>query len=148
MLVTVCGRSAKRLFVRVRAMLLKMSSPQTDASGHEGWPVRREMNVVGEGKLLSFGSDGTDWEQHTCAFLASHPKSSLLAVVQHLRPEFLTLPPERRAQMWFWVKQQLRSLADQGILHREDSGEGVALWSVRRTRDQFLTDDVMKQVLG
>jgi hypothetical protein len=95
------------------------------------------MNVVGEGKLLSFEADGTEWEQRACEFLASHPQSSLLAVVQHLQPDFLALPPERRAQLWFWVKQQLRVLADEGVLQRDDSGEGLALWSFRRSRHRL-----------
>jgi hypothetical protein len=113
-------------------MLLLMHSPTTDNSGSEGWPERREINVVEDGKLLSFGSEGTKWEEEICVFLAAHPKSSLLSVVQHLRPDFLSLPAERRAQMWFWVKERLRTLDRQGILDHEDTGDSLPLWFVRR----------------
>ena len=127
-------------------MLLRMSSLNPTPHSPEGWPERREMNIVGDGKLLPFASEGTEWEERMCVFLASHPKSSLLAVVQYLQPDFLSLPPERRAQMWFWVKEQLCSLDDQGILHREDSGEGLALWSFRRVRHQLPPEGSIKQV--
>jgi hypothetical protein len=124
-----------------------MSLPLKNPSSPDGWPERREKNIVGDGKLLSFGSEGTEWEERICVFLTSHPKSSLLAVVQYLRPDFLALPPERRAQMWFWVKEQLRSLDDQGVLQREDSGEGLALWSFRRVRHQLPPDELTDQAV-
>ncbi len=112
-----------------------MSFPHSGNAGPEWHPTvlpeqRPGFQPSRVADVLPFGSVATEWEKRTVAFLRAHPGSSLLAVVQHLWPDFLALPSERRAPTWFWVKDQLRALRDKGMLDcREDRG-GVALWSV------------------
>jgi hypothetical protein len=73
-----------------------------------------------------------DWPSYPelKAFLHSRPKSTLLAIVEHLWPGFLSLPSEHRARTWFWLKTELDSLTESGELVSTIGEDGVATWSI------------------
>ena|SRR5579862_2770207 len=87
-------------------------------------PRKNDDNVV------AFVLQSTVWEQKIVIFLRAHPRSSLLMLVLHLRPDFLKLPSARRAATWFWLKRRLCALQAQGVLASIEDADGVTVWSI------------------
>jgi hypothetical protein len=72
------------------------------------------------------------WDERILDFLQRHPASLRLAVVQHLWPEFLGFPAERRAHVWQWVKERLDALQSAGTVVGLADRDGIITWSIRR----------------
>jgi hypothetical protein len=111
-----------------------MSLPHRAGDAHrERWPAPLPPSggsTEAQSKLVGFEGVGTQWEQQILAFLREHPGSSLLPIVRHLWPDFLAFPAERRAQSWFWVKEQLQVLVKAEVLRCRECADGVATWSL------------------
>lgn len=86
------------------------------------------------GDILEFTSSHTEWRQRIFSFLERCPNSTLLAIVQHLWPEFLTLPPERRVRVWFWVKTQLLEMEREGVHQCQSRETEVPRWALNSHR--------------
>ncbi len=74
--------------------------------------------------------EDTEWYGRAREFLREHPGSSLLSIVHYLWPDFLSFPSARRAQTWFWMKEQLLALSDRGLLRNIIDEDGVTIWSL------------------
>ena len=79
----------------------------------------------------AFLSEDSEWHHVIVAFLERHPNSSLLAVVQHLWPDFLNYPTDRRARLWFRVKAQLLAMEKVGVLECQQCESDVSVWALR-----------------
>jgi hypothetical protein len=99
-----------------------------DAKRPQALPATPPQNVI------SFAPDDTYWHRRICLFLAEKPDATLFSLVQHLWPDFLSLPANRRAQTWFWAKEQLERLRGARILQSREEADGVALWSLAPAR--------------
>jgi len=75
--------------------------------------------------------DQTRWFGEILQFLESHPKSSLLALVREVSPDFLVLPPDARVHLWFWMKTELQLLASAGAFCTAIDADGVVTYSLR-----------------
>src|SRR4051812_7127175 len=84
--------------------------------------------------VIDFSHEDTYWHRRICLFLAEKPGATLFGVVQHLWPDFLALPASRRAQTWFWAKEQLERLRAAHVLQSREESDGVALWSLAPAR--------------
>jgi hypothetical protein len=78
--------------------------------------------------------DQTRWFREIWHFLESHPSSSLLALVLKVSPDFLALPPDARARLWFWVKAELQSLVLAGTFWAAVDADGIMTYSLRPGR--------------
>ena len=74
----------------------------------------------------------TEWYPVILQYVAEHPEASLVSIVLHLWPGFLGLPAPRRAQTWFWLKDELQRLCAKGILQQQMHEAGVTTWSIAR----------------
>jgi hypothetical protein len=81
----------------------------------------------------------TRWFGEIVRFLERHPRSSLLALVLAVSPDFLGLPPDARAQLWFWMKAELQSLARMGVFSTAIDPDEITTYSLRPGRS-FNTD--------
>lgn len=79
----------------------------------------------------AFLSEDSEWHGTIVAFLEKHPDSSLLAVVQHLWPDFLNFPTDRRARLWFRVKAQLLAMERAGVLQCQQCDTDVSVWTLK-----------------
>ena len=97
----------------------------------------REVTEVRSALVAADRSERTEWFGQARNFLKEHPDSTLFAVVQHLWPNFLMLPEQRRAYNWFWLKTQFESLGNRGWLMSRIAEDGVTTWSLTRRAQQL-----------
>lgn len=101
-------------------------------NGRQG--LRPALEPDAAQNVVSFSKDDTYWHRRICLFLAEKPGATLFGIVQHLWPDFLAMPANRRAQTWFWAKEQLERLQAARILQSREEADGVALWSLAPAR--------------
>ena len=73
----------------------------------------------------------TETHHRILGFLATHPNSSLLAIVQHLWPNFRDLSADERARVWFGVEKQLLAMEKLGLLQCKKCETDILLWSIK-----------------
>lgn len=74
--------------------------------------------------------DETPWFAEVQRFLELNPESSLLALVREVSPDFLTVGPDARAHLWFWMKNELRLLTRAGAFRSEIGLDGITTYSL------------------
>jgi hypothetical protein len=117
-----------------------MSFPKRDRSAPQNADLRSVDRTPASDapvqNVISFTQDDTYWHRRMCLFLAEKPGATLFSIVQNLWPDFLALPASRRAQTWFWTKEQLERLRAAHVLQSREEADGVTAWSLAPARKE------------
>lgn len=113
----------------------KQRSPRLGASASQWHPDEVEVSP------FPLEVDSFCCEERILKVLRDRPESTLLGIVTTLWPEFADLPAERRAAIWFWAKEYLRTLEKNCVVAARVCEDGMTLWSVPFMRSLRLLRD-------